>query len=312
MITFLEAKEIVQNYIGQEMAIMEEGIIEKPYGWYFSYQSKEYVDTRNELYLVLGIAGLMFRKENGKICLFGTDRSFEENVQAYEKGLLEEIDPKMTKREENTNSNSEEEEWQKAFSDNGEEGLNKKTPSKSKNNNSKSIHFAMLNESVKSIINRMNKEIDFNERDDKGKTPLSLAACSGRLLVCGLLIKKGADVNIEDNEGSTPLHNASEARDRFVSDEVDDNGEFFKVVALLIQKGAKINSLNSKGLTPLHQAAFTGDYKIIELLLTNGADPNIKNKNGETPLDLLDLEYIDEYENGDKMVKILKKYMGKE
>lgn len=46
--------------------------------------------------------------------------------------------------------------------------------------------------------------------DNNGATALFVAAASGHSKIVQLLIKNGADVNLKNNEGLTPLHAASD------------------------------------------------------------------------------------------------------
>lgn len=42
--------------------------------------------------------------------------------------------------------------------------------------------------------------------DSRGNTLLSIAAQFGCYEICNLLIKEGANVNTQNNQGNTPLH----------------------------------------------------------------------------------------------------------
>jgi cytohesin len=103
-----------------------------------------------------------------------------------------------------------------------------------------------------------------------GFTPLHYAAMYGRHEIAELLLERGADPNIQDNDGDTPLHLAAA------------NG-YSEIVKLLLEHGADPNVQDYGGMTPLHYAA-TGYLEVVELLLEHGANPNIQNNNGYTPL----------------------------
>ena len=76
------------------------------------------------------------------------------------------------------------------------------------------------------------------------------------------LIQRGADVNVTDSYGMTPLHYAARVKS-------------MAVVKLLIEAGADLNCCNNKGLTPLHQSIvkMPWDFSLIELFIRSGADP---------------------------------------
>ena len=78
------------------------------------------------------------------------------------------------------------------------------------------------------------------------------------------LLEQGADPNVANNLGETPLHQAS------------DNSQY-SMAELLLKYKADPNRQQNDGDTPLHHAAFRGDNQMIEILLCKGADPNIPN-----------------------------------
>ena len=83
-----------------------------------------------------------------------------------------------------------------------------------------------------------------------------------------LLLANGADVNVRDKYGSTPLFAAA------------GNGRK-DVVELLLAHKADVNAKNNIGWTPLFKVK---SIAMAELLLANGADVNAKGTNGVTPL----------------------------
>jgi ankyrin repeat protein len=87
-----------------------------------------------------------------------------------------------------------------------------------------------------------------------------------------LLIQRGANVNIPDNDGATPLLKCASV----------------EIVNLLIEHGANVNAADKRGMTALHLAATDeGQIELGELVIAKGADVNARNNDGYTPLDLL-------------------------
>lgn len=82
------------------------------------------------------------------------------------------------------------------------------------------------------------KTVDLNGTDDKGVTPLSWAAITGKTKAAALLIEAGADVNGRNQDKGTPLHSAA-----FMGR--------LEVVELLVAKDADVNATNAMGHTPL-------------------------------------------------------------
>jgi ankyrin repeat protein len=85
------------------------------------------------------------------------------------------------------------------------------------------------------------------------------------------LVKDGADVNVAESNGTTPLHWAVHHGN------VD-------LVKQLLKAGADVNVANNYGATPISEAAVLGDYALMKVLLDAGADPDSTNPDGQTPL----------------------------
>src|SRR5437870_5697746 len=85
------------------------------------------------------------------------------------------------------------------------------------------------------------------------------------------LLRKKADVNVAEADGTTALHWASYADD-------------LETVDLLIRAGALVNAANDLGVTPLWTASLNGSAAMVRRLLAAGANPNAALLLGETPV----------------------------
>jgi len=86
-----------------------------------------------------------------------------------------------------------------------------------------------------------------------------------------MLLKKGAGLQLHDNDGRTPLHLACYKGHT-------------KVAKLLIDKGADLQSVDKWGRTPLHWAAKYGKLNVAKLLIECGANMRCKDQWGLTAL----------------------------
>jgi ankyrin repeat protein len=91
------------------------------------------------------------------------------------------------------------------------------------------------------------------------------------------LIKTGANVNMSNSEGTTPL--------MWVLKGYQNDSKKLEVIKLLLENGADINSEDKKGNTVLFYSLLEDDYSIAKYLLDNGGNIKYKSKlNGHTPL----------------------------
>lgn len=119
------------------------------------------------------------------------------------------------------------------------------------------------------------------------------------------LIQSGADVNIKDEYGNTPLVHAAIFRHTKMVEELLDGGAdvnikgqneysaliraaeygFKEIVEMLIKKGADVNATNNHGTTALMFASYDGHLEVVNMLLDNGADIDIRDDEGVNAFD---------------------------
>lgn len=101
---------------------------------------------------------------------------------------------------------------------------------------------------------------------------LHLAVVRGNLLLADLMIKRGAEVNVFDCDGNTPLH--------FIMNMFTKNDTKVRAIAeSLVMSGARPNAKNKELWAPLHIAARKGQIEgirwakqINEILLELGME----------------------------------------
>jgi len=123
------------------------------------------------------------------------------------------------------------------------------------------------------ILSLLKQRIDINGADDRGSTPLSVAAEKGDIETVRMLLQKGAKVNVSGFSLKAPLQAAAE------------NGSV-AVVTLLLQKGANPNLKGDLDMTALHYNAIQGNVAVTTLLINARAAINAKTQHDETPLHL--------------------------
>ncbi|WP_282039244.1 ankyrin repeat domain-containing protein [Saccharicrinis aurantiacus] len=111
---------------------------------------------------------------------------------------------------------------------------------------------------------------DLNLQGSLKVTPLHLATQHNNFELVKLLLNRGADIMVVDNDGTNAFYRAV-------------SGNCIDIVNYLIQFGYDINEANNQGVTPLHYALELGHIDIAKLLLRNGSILSKDNK-GATEL----------------------------
>ncbi|XP_029088159.1 ankyrin repeat and SOCS box protein 3 isoform X1 [Monodon monoceros] len=116
--------------------------------------------------------------------------------------------------------------------------------------------------------------MDFTEAYSDTCSTVGLAAREGNVKVLRKLLKNGCSVDVADNRGWMPIHEAAYHNS-------------IECLRMLIRADSSKNYIKAKtfeGFCALHLAASQGHWKIIQILLEAGADPNATTLEETTPL----------------------------
>mmetsp|Transcript_52263 Transcript_52263/g.72490 ORF Transcript_52263/g.72490 Transcript_52263/m.72490 type:complete len:309 (-) Transcript_52263:147-1073(-) len=147
---------------------------------------------------------------------------------------------------------------------------------------SKETKDAIIENDAKKVLEVLEGQDVNSVSRPKCDSALHLAAESNADKSVAALIGIGANVNLQDFNGRTPLHYAVMANAA-------------KAVSVLINDGLAIVDFpeqgtmghcgpRSSGDTPLHVACRCGSVQSVEALLAGGANPNVRNNDLRTPL----------------------------
>ena len=114
---------------------------------------------------------------------------------------------------------------------------------------------------------------DINVQDPYGVTPLLFAAISGSPETIRMLLKSGANVKAKDVDGRTALIESLTTENDLPPETIEE----------LIQAGSEVNVRIYGGLTPIMLAA-DGNPGILQSLIRAGADLNARDDQGATAL----------------------------
>ena len=125
------------------------------------------------------------------------------------------------------------------------------------------LHVATINPESFRIYNPIpiliEKNVNINERDFVGRTPLFYAVRSGNLNDTELLIQKGADITSADNYGHTPAHVAAIKTGIF---DRKGSNHYFDILKSLKEKGADMNAKDYRGRTVLDCLKYFGNREL--------------------------------------------------
>jgi ankyrin repeat protein len=126
-------------------------------------------------------------------------------------------------------------------------------------------------------LHRVRVLLDYGARlDDRGRyglTALHYAVRGGKLALIELLLDRGAEVHVLDDDGLTPLLHLAKTRSK---------ADPIPVLELLASRGANLDARDESGGTLLMHYARKGNLPAVQWLLAHGADRQARNKRGKT------------------------------
>lgn len=151
--------------------------------------------------------------------------------------------------------------------------------------NKSPFEAAILANDLEKVKQLIAQGADVNIRDSRGNTPLLQAVLMGRLSFVEVLISAGADINAKSPSGRIPLDVAKRRRRTDVVEVLTRAAqEQANVENKPSQDSSPFDSQEPKQLTSLHRAAAEGDLEWVKELLESGAAINAKNERGLTAL----------------------------
>uniref|UniRef100_A0A8C2E9U1 Kinase D-interacting substrate 220a n=1 Tax=Cyprinus carpio TaxID=7962 RepID=A0A8C2E9U1_CYPCA len=159
-------------------------------------------------------------------------------------------------------------------------------------------------ENLSAIKAHLDKYREVDTRSENGQTALMLASEQGSLEIVQELIRRGANVNLDDIDCWTALISAAkEGHTEVLKELLENNANVehrdmggwsalmwaaykgrVEVAHLLLEKGANPNITGQYSVYPIIWAAGRGHAEIVQLLLQHGAKVNCSDKYGTTPL----------------------------
>ncbi|NXB28806.1 ASB10 protein, partial [Eulacestoma nigropectus] len=142
------------------------------------------------------------------------------------------------------------------------------------------LHLCKSSDSIECVRQLLQHGASANSpTEEENDTALHVAARHGLAEHVQLLLRHGAELEVKNKEGQTPLNAACAQRHQ-----PQDMDRYYRVCQLLVESGASINAADRDRQHPLHLACKNANAQIAELLLARGAHVNVMNYGGNTAL----------------------------
>ncbi|WP_373072204.1 ankyrin repeat domain-containing protein [Sulfurimonas sp.] len=169
------------------------------------------------------------------------------------------------------------------------------------------LHYAVCFEDIEKTIYLLDTGAGVNGVDNGGYSPLLIASkdryCNE---IVDILIKNGADINIQGSDSKSILYFAIEQNNidllnKLIKNNININERYkdnktplfvavnfgyVNIVKILIANGAILDLQDNLGWTPLYLAIEYDNIAIANLLIKNGANLHIETRMGNNPMDI--------------------------
>ncbi|GEM_PF-2809027 len=139
------------------------------------------------------------------------------------------------------------------------------------------LELAIINHYPKLVKRLLEEGMDANAISEDGISPLIRSIQLGQTEITEILLTGGADANLADNSGWTPLHYA-------ILGLTTDTQSQLKLIKTLAQHNANLNARSNINNTPLHFAAEENLPEVARILIELGAELDIQDIDQWTPL----------------------------